>query len=221
VGRLVIACATVIEEILPILPSDVGHRVLQFGLHREPEKLRLALQDAINEVSEGVDTIILGYGLCARGVVGLRSDRCTLIVPKVDDCISIFLGSAAAYQELSHSNPGTYYLTKGWIEAGDSPIPEEEQIIARLGKERAERMFRLMLKNYSRLAFINTGQYEVAHYRSHARETADKLGLRFEEIEGSAALVKKMIHGPWDDDFIVVQPGEAIQFSHFFPDGEN
>ncbi|MGD0915165.1 MAG: hypothetical protein ABSB22_01795 [Thermodesulfobacteriota bacterium] len=38
--KVVIACATVIEEMLPLLPSDVGHRVLDFGLHMDPGKLR-------------------------------------------------------------------------------------------------------------------------------------------------------------------------------------
>ena len=63
---LVIACATVIEEMLPLLPPDVGHRVLDFGLHTDPAKLRQALQQAIDEVDPAVDTIILGYGLCSQ-----------------------------------------------------------------------------------------------------------------------------------------------------------
>ena len=69
-----------------------------------------------------VGTIILGYGLCSRAVVGLRAEGCTLVVPRVDDCIAIFLGSGDAYRTQHCSEPGTYYLTKGWIEAGDAPL---------------------------------------------------------------------------------------------------
>ena len=213
--KLVIACATVIEEMLPLLPSGVGHRVLDFGLHTSPAKLRHILQDTVDDSSSQVDTIILGYGLCSQSVIGLHATRCTLVVPRVDDCISIFLGSCSAYRQQFKSEPGTYYLTKGWIEVGDSPFAEYERMVASRGPEFADRVIRLMLNNYTRLALINTGQYELERYREYARRTAERFGLRYEEIEGSTALVKKMIHGPWDDEFIVVRPGQVIQLEHF------
>jgi hypothetical protein len=215
--RLVIACATVIEELLPLLPPDVKHRTLDFGLHRDPNKLRHALQDTVDACQDEADTIILGYGLCSQGVIGVRATGCTLVVPRVDDCIAIFLGSCSAYRKQSRSEPGTYYLTKGWIEAGDSPFAEYERMVSSRGQKHAERIIRLMLNNYRRLALINTGQYVLEHYRDYARRTAEQFGLRYEEIEGSTALAKKMVTGPWDDDFIIVQPGQAIEFQHFFP----
>ena len=58
----VIACATVIEEMLPLLPPDVTHQTLDFGLHVNLDKLRRTLQDAIDASSRETDTIILGYG---------------------------------------------------------------------------------------------------------------------------------------------------------------
>lgn len=215
--KLVIACATVIEELLPLLPPGVGHRTLDFGLHSDPKKLRQTLQDAIDSCRDQTDTIILGYGLCSQGVIGIRATGCTLVVPRVDDCIAIFLGSCSAYRKQSRSEPGTYYLTKGWIEAGTSPFTEYERMAASQGKKYADRVIRLMLNNYKRLVLINTGQYALEHYRDYARRTAEQFGLRFEEIKGSTALVKRMISGPWDDDFIVVPPGRTIEFQDFFP----
>jgi hypothetical protein len=216
---LVMACATVIEEMLPHLPAGVDHRVFDFGLHVNPEKLRRTLQQAIDEVSGQYDTIILGYGLCSQAVIGIKANQCTLVVPRVDDCIAIFLGSRSAYKVQSQAEPGTYYLTKGWIEVGDTPFAEYDRMIQRYGPERAERIMNLMLANYKRLALINTGQYELERYRDYARRTAERFGLRYEEVEGSNALVKKMIYGPWDDDFVVVKPGEMIQYEHFFHQG--
>jgi len=215
-SKMVIACATVIEEMLPLLPPDVGHLTLDFGLHIDPEKLRHALQEAIDTSSNEADTIILGYGLCSKGVLGIRATDCTLVVPRVDDCIAIFLGSYSAYRKQSRSEPGTYYLTKGWIEVGDTPFAEYERMVVSRGPELAERLTRLMFKNYKRLALINTGQYELERYRNYTRHTAERFGLRYEEIEGSTVLVEKMIDGPWDDEFIVVPPGQVIQFEHFF-----
>ncbi len=213
---LVMACATVIEEMLPHLPPGMDHQVFDFGLHINPDKLRHTLQDAIDAVEGKYDTIILGYGLCSQAVIGIKANQCTLVVPRVDDCIAIFLGSRSAYRMQSQAEPGTYYLTKGWIEVGDTPFAEYDRLIQRYGAQRAERIIQLMLANYKRLALINTGQYELERYRDYARRTAERFGLRYEEIEGSDTLVKKMIFGPWDDDFVVVKPGEVIQYEHFF-----
>jgi hypothetical protein len=214
-SRRVIACATVIEEMLPFLPTDVPHEVLDFGLHINPIELKKVLQEKIDEASKSADVLLLGYGLCSMAVVGLKATTATLVIPRTDDCIAIFLGSCNAYKEQARKEPGTYYLTKGWIEVGDTPFEEHNLLIEKYGEAKAERMTRLMLKNYKRLAFINTGVYEIERYQEYARKTAEKFELRFEEINGSPDLVKKMVFGPWDGEIVVVSPGETVSYQDF------
>ena len=213
--RQVIACATVIEEMLPFLPEDVPYEILDFGLHLWPEKLKIALQEKVNGASQDADVLLIGFGLCSMAIVGLKATTATLVIPRVDDCIAIFLGSCEAYKAQVKKEPGTYYLTKGWIEVGDNFFEEHKRMVDRFGEEKAQRMTQLMLKRYKRLGFINTGQYEIERYRTYAREKAKEFGLRFEEIKGPSALVKKMIHGPWDDEFLVVSPGQTIRYQDF------
>ena len=216
---LVMACATVLEEMLPLMPEGMQHQVFDFGLHINPEKLRRTLQEAIDAVSGQYDTIILGYGLCSLAVVGIHANHCQLVVPKVHDCIAIFLGSNSAYTSQIKTEPGTYYLTKGWIEVGDTPFSDYERTVRRYGKERADYIYKLLMGNYKRLALINTGQYELERFQEYASRTAEQFGLRYEEIEGSNALIKKMLLGPWDEEFVVIQPGETFQLEHFFTAG--
>ncbi|MFZ5912310.1 MAG: DUF1638 domain-containing protein [Chloroflexota bacterium] len=200
---------------LPFLPADVSHEVLDFGLHINPTELKKALQEKIDEASPKSDVLLLGYGLCSMAVVGLEARAATLVIPRTDDCIAIFLGSCEAYKTQAKKEPGTYYLTKGWIEAGDTPFEEHKLLVEKYGQEKAGRMTKLLLKNYKRLAFIDTGQYEIERYREYSQKTAEKFGLRFEEIDGSPALVKKMVSGPWDGEFVVVSPGEIVTYQDF------
>jgi hypothetical protein len=211
----VIACATVIEEMLSHLPPGDDYSVLDFGLHVSPESLRSSLQEAIDVSAKSAETILLGYGLCSQAVVGLHANGCRLVVPKVDDCIAIFLGSAQAYKAQFRSEPGTYYLTKGWIEAGDSPFGEYDSMAERYGEEKARQLIGKMLKNYTRLALINTGQYELGRYRDYCQRAAERFGLRYEEIPGSSSMIKKLLDGPWDDEFVVANPGETITYLDF------
>jgi hypothetical protein len=213
----VLACATVIEEMLPLMPAGAGYEALDFGLHVEPASLHTALQERIDALAGPYDQIVLGYGLCSMAVAGIRARRCTLVVPRVHDCIALFLGSQGAYATQARHEPGTYYLTKGWIEAGDGPFADYERALERYGRQQADRLIKLMLGNYTRLALINTGLYELDRYREYCRNTAGRFGLRYEEIEGSTALVERMLTGPWTpDDFIVVPPGGAVKMEQFF-----
>ncbi len=210
----VIACATVIEEMQPLMPPAMQRQTLDFGLHLHPNQLTQSLQAAINQSTEA-DLILLGYGLCSRAVVGLTAPHCTLVVPRVDDCIAIFLGSRAAYCAQARQEAGTYYLTKGWIEVGDSPFEEYKRLCDRYGEPKALRMIKLTLRNYTRLAFINTGAYELERYRQYARQAAEQFGLRFEELEGAPTLVQKLLFGPWDDEIVVCPPGQTITYDMF------
>jgi hypothetical protein len=214
-----IACAAVIEEMLPFIPPRMSYEVLDFGLHTNPKSLKKALQKAINSSAPDIETILLGYGLCSQAVVGLRSGSRTLIIPRVDDCISIFLGSAAEYQKQCRSVPGTYYLTKGWMEFDDNPFSEYDTLVERYGEQTAQRIINQVLKNYTRLAFINTGHNELQHYRQHARSMAERFNLTYAEIQGSDAIMKKLLYGPWNDEFVIIPPGKTISFFDFRKNG--
>ncbi len=211
----VVACATVIEEMLPLMPPDLSYEVLDFGLHTNPDKLRAALQGAIDAAPPHVETVLLGVSLCAKSVVGLKSAGRTLVIPKADDCITIFLGSVAHYQQQQRNEPGTLYMTKGWIEAG-TPLDEQREImVKKYGEEKAATLFKKMLQGYKRLVFIDTGNYELEQYRTRSRELAERLGLRYEEIRGDNALVKKLLNGSWDSEFVVAHPGHTVTLSDF------
>ena len=214
-----IACTAVTDEMSPFIPPRMSYQVLDFGLHTNPKSLKRALQNAINSSAPSIETILLGYGLCSQAVVGLRSGNHTLIIPRVDDCIAIFLGSADEYHRQYCSVPGTYYLTKGWIEFGDTPFSEYDILVKHYGEQIAQRITNQLLKNYARLAFINTGNNELGHYRQRARSMADRFSLRYEEIQGSNAIIKKMLYGPWDDEFIIIPPGKTVSFFDFRKNG--
>ncbi len=211
----ILACATVIEEMLPFMPAHMDHEILDFGLHLAPSNLKTKLQEAIDASCSFYDTLLLGYGLCSMAIVGLQARNCRLVIPRVDDCIAIFLGSKEAYQEQAKKAPGSYYLTKGWIEVADTPFDDYERLVDKYGRERADHVMKVMLKHYTRLVYIDTGRGDKEAYVEKARKTAQQFNLQFEEIRGSSELVLKMITGPWDDDFLIMQPGATVTYADF------
>jgi hypothetical protein len=101
---------------------------------------------------------------------------------------------------------------------GDSPFDQADRLAPKYGRRKADYMVRLMLRNYTRLAYIDTGVADQDRYRERARATAERFGLRFEEIEGSPSLVEKLLFGPWDGECVVVEQAGVVRYEDFTAD---
>lgn len=213
---LLIGCAAVVNEVQSLIDGNfLNSKVIDAGLHLYPEQLKSSLQQAIDDHDGRFGTIVLGFGLCSNAVLGLTSRISRLVIPRVDDCIAMLLGSQARYKEEMAKAPGTYFLSRGWIDAGISIMDEFRQTAERFGVERARQIQQKMFAHYTRLAYIASGNGNQATYRQVSRQTAETLGLEYQEIKGNRRLLKAMIEGRWDDGFMVVEPGEAINLTDF------
>lgn len=205
----IIACEVLKEEILAVLPEDIKIEFLEFRLHNYPDILRSELQLVIDTSAE-YDYLILCYGNCGRGLVGLRARNCCLVIPRVTDCIHLMLG-ADEYEMERKKEPGTFFLTKGWIERGSDALKDYQQMIEKYGIRKAQLVIRETYKNYKRIALIDTGTYDIKQYLGYAEKLADFINIKqVEVIPGSLSLFKKMVSGCWDEDFKILCPSEVI-----------
>jgi hypothetical protein len=212
----VIACATVAEELRQLDLPEERLTVLEFGLHVYPDQLKERIQASIDAVPGDCD-ILLGYGLCSYAVVGLESSSHRLVIPKIDDCIALFLGSREEHLARLAEAPGTYYFTKGWVEAQVETLQEHARLCEKYGVERANKVARLLYKNYTQIVLIDTGNYKMDDYRAFAKAMADFLDLEFKEIPGSNRLLEKMLAGEWEPEFLVVPAGAPVALEPFQP----
>ena len=119
------------------------------------------------------------------------------------------------------NEPGTYYLTKGWIEHGGDPW----KVYQKWQEEFDEKMAKLLLSktigNYTRLAFIQTSEEDQQEYMDYTRMTAENLGLRYDNVPGNREILRKMLTGDWDENFVVIEPGNKPSLLDFFGSDEN
>lgn len=209
-----VACQTVAEALRGNVPESMHLTVLEFGLHQSPERLRTTLQQEIDRSSSDVETIVLGYGMCGNGTVGLKARSARLVIPRCDDCIALLLGSRREYARQREIALGTFFLTRGWIEYGGDPYTEYLKMAEKYGQERALRLEKQIMQNYTRLGLIDMGDLEDRH-RAHAQKVAQLLAWKLEEIPGSHALLKRMLTGDWDAEFVVVEPGQQVELQTF------
>ncbi len=228
----VIACQVLQDAVEPFLPDDLVEAVTyqEYGLHRVPDRMTRALQDHIDAVQKP-GLIVLGYGLCGSGVQGLKSRQHILLIPRTDDCIALLLGSRRAYRREFSAVPGTYYLSKGWLESGSHPLSEYEEYAEKYGPDEAAWILDQQYQNYERVALVAHSQANLEAYAPAARKVAsfcERWGMRYEEILGSEEYVRRLVEAAVmlrDEgleardrigrDFVVVPPGNEVSMRAF------
>jgi len=184
---------------------------IEQALHRTPDKLIVTVQQKIRQEMPGAARIVLGYGLCAKGIVGGAARDTELIIPRCHDCIALFLGSPDCYLERFRENPGTYYLTPGWVAEKKDPLGIIEENVPRYGRKTANWVMEEELKHYTHIALIDTGVEEMAPLRARAMENASVLKKRYEEIPGNLDYFRELLRGPYPDEkFLRLGPGEKF-----------
>lgn len=209
-----------IDELRPLLAPGTETEVFEISRHIHPKKLKDALQEAVTRADGHYDPILLGYGLCSNSVVGLKTRHSHIVIPKMHDCIGIFLGSHQAYLDEREKEPGTYFLTQGYIQGyiseANGPLGDWEHVAKKYGPERADELILTMMEHYKRLVYIRTPEsISMEKDREYAHQFAKRCGLRYEETESSSRLLQKLVTGDWDEEFLVIAPGEEVALLQF------
>lgn len=221
---VVIACKVFQSLLEEHLPGGLASRLqfLDYGLHRVPAKLTATVQDVIDGVEEP-SLIVLGYGLCGNGLNTIKAGPHTLLIPRADDCIAILLGSYKRYIHEFESEPGTYYLTKGWLESGSDPLREYHEYAEKYGAKEAQWIMDMQYQHYSRVVFVAHSDEDLKAYRPRALEVAEyckRWDMAYEEILGSDIYIRRLVEtaadlARADEEFVVVPPGGEIKQSQF------
>lgn len=212
----VVACAVFRDELDLLAPPDTRVLYLRQSLHRTPHIMAETIQAELDGIEPGsVDKVVLAYGLCSNGIVGVRATRGKLLIPRAHDCIALFLGSYERYREEHRRAPGTFYLTPGWIREKKDPLGVMEEYTERLTPEDAEWCMREELKNYTRVGLVDTGLVPLDPARPRARENAEFFGLTYEELQGSTRLLTALFRGEPEEYFFVVEEGEVVTSDGF------
>ena len=195
---------------------------LDYGLHSVPKKLKVTVQEQVDAIEEP-SLIVLGYGLCGNGLNEIQAGKHTLMIPKADDCVAIFMGSRQRYMDEFQRNSGTYYLTKGWLEVGSDPLSEYEKYVEKYGEETAVYLMETQYQHYKRLMFVAHNQADLDAYRPRALKVAaycERFGMVYEEYMGSEDFIDKIgdvLETQHDatSEFIVVPPGGTLKQEMF------
>ena len=145
-NAMILACETIRDEIdraRELTSVDYPIVWVESGLHNHPEKLRAVLQEHLDSGND-YERILMAFGSCGNSVIGLKTGDYELVIPRVDDCISLMIGSVERRMVIGKAG-GTYFLTPGWLRGERNIWAEYEYSRDKYGEETARSIMEMML----------------------------------------------------------------------------
>lgn len=186
---------------------------LETRLHEFPEKMRKAIDDALQGMDESVDTVLVAMGLCGGSVSDIVLPK-RMVIPRVDDCITLLMHTDDTWHP-NLKSAGHLYLTDNIDD-----IMSTENILKSLTEKygkKGKRIFDMWFESYTSVDVIDTGVYDGygEGYLEKARRNAELINCPLTHVDGSNILLEKLVSGNWDHQFLVGEKGDILRMQDF------
>ena len=210
-NTVIITCKT-LEEELTLAMKNTGLEFpveyIESGLHERPKKLAEAVLERFEAVK--ADRVLLCIGQCGNSLIGLSAGDFELIMPKVDDCLSMLLGSTQKKTRLSMEDRA-FFLTKGWLKGESTIMSEFKRLCDEYDSEIALEILGDMYANYRTIGLVDTGTSPMDELFEKTEELAGLLGFERKVYPGTTDYIEQLLTGPWNTDrFVIKKPFETI-----------
>ena len=194
---VILCCASLEKEVrLAMARKEISYplHILTDNNHDVPNRLREAIQRELDGIQDA-DRVLMAFGTCGGAMVGLRTGNFQLILPRVDDCLSLLMGSMEQRYAALQGGFGIF-LTESWLSSSRSMENELERIRRVYPPKRAETIIRLMYRNFDSLNVIDTG--------------AEQLHLTHRVVPGDSRYLETLLAGPWDAGRFICIPENTV-----------
>ena len=206
----IIACETLRDELelaMQLTQSDYEIHWAASGLHNFTKKLRIHLQHCLDNITE-CDRVLMAFGACGNAAVGLRTRDKELIFPKVDDCISMLIGSTSKRTELGENC--TYYVTPGLLRSQFNAWQAYQYIVKEYGEKTGAAVAKRMLSQYKYLGLLQDDSYDLESFLPIFHQVSVDLGLEERLLPASVQYLRDLLSGPWEEDRFHIFPPKSI-----------
>ncbi len=218
----IIACKTISDELRHAMAqtgTDYPVVWLEQGLHNVPELLRSALQTALDGLE--AQRVLLAMGFCGNAIRGVEVPACELIIPRVDDCISLLLHTDDAFHPNLKEDGHLYLYENDPQDFSALTLMHNTNSFSQdLDLKNLSRDFlcEMWFHNYRQMDIIYTGLNDcyIEEYAAAAQAQADQIKADLDYVPGGYRLLTKLISGRWDEQFLVAPPGKKLLHGDFF-----
>ncbi len=175
---LIITCGAIAKEIVELQKLNGWDHIklqsLSAELHNRPERIPMAVREAIESQQALYDNIFVAYADCGTGGLLDRTlEEFAIERLSGNHCYDFFSG-AEVIQEISEAEPGSFYLTDFLVRHFDRLIKKG------LGIDKHPQLMSIYFGNYNQLVYLSQSRSD--ELESLAKQQAEYLGLIYRHL---------------------------------------
>ena len=212
---MILACQTLEDELLYTMKqSNINYEIMwiESSLHNVPQKLHSQMQECIQEIAKNksCDRLLVAMGKCGNAIDKIVNGPFEMIIPKVDDCISLLFGSDEKRNNYTNEH-SAYYLTQGWMRGKCNILAEYEYSIKKYGQETADVIAEMMYGHYKQLALLDNGINSIDTLYRMTEPIEKNLNLKRCVVPVTVNYLVRLLNGPWDQEhFFKIAPNDTL-----------
>ncbi len=212
--KILLSCPTLRNELEQAVKESGFSDPILFlprQLHNDPKILKSYLQETIDRL-ENIDQILLCVSGCGGGTIRLRATNAELVIPRCRDCLDLLLSQKDG--KLERPEKGIF-VTQSWADYMLESEMSLEHMTQKLGKEQAEQKLREIYRGFERFYIIDTGVHDVEKVRMQMMPLVQVLHGTIFCVPGDYWILRKMVSGKIDEDFMVIPKGQTVKKEDF------
>ena len=222
-SRCIAACTSLLEFVHAAQQTEgtcFPVYTVDRDMHVDPDQMRVSVSRLIDTLPPEYDTVLVAMGFCG----GIWHNTCfdrTLVIPRVDDCISLLLHTDDAFHPNLKRDGHLYLYENDPKDFSALTLMHNTNSFSQdldLKNLSREFLFEMWFHNYRYMDIIDTGLNDCysEEYAAAAQDQADQIRAELDYVPGSILLLRKLVSGLWDDQFIVAPPGTTLLHGDFF-----
>lgn len=212
-NTVILACTSLkdyVEEAQKRLGTNIKAIYVSRLYHRDPKEMREHIIEKLDNLPEGTDTVLVCMGYCGGSWEGVAKNSCRIVLPRIDDCVSLVMQLTDEPKSNLKEEKHFYVRDKDPSKESIKAIFEHMANAQDLDQETTEKYHKHWQDMYEEIDIIDTpiNDARSQEYFDKVKVDADWLDARLEYVMGGTHMIEKLIKGDWDDQFLVLEPGE-------------
>jgi len=213
-NKTVILSCTSLKDYVELTQKklDTAYPVIYLSriYHRDPEEMREHVISALEGLDPEVETVLVSMGFCGGSWDKVKVP-CRLVIPRVDDCISLLLQTTDEPVSNLKKQDHLYVKDKDPFKENFKSI--FDHLTRDIDEETKKRYHEDWMRYYREIDIIETeiNDSRRPEYAAVVKADADWLQAEMAYIPGGTLLLEKLISGNWDGQFMVFEPGETTE----------
>ncbi|MBQ4467273.1 MAG: DUF1638 domain-containing protein [Firmicutes bacterium] len=212
-NTVILACTSLkdyVDEAQKRLGTNIKAIYVSRLYHRDPKEMREHILEKLDNLPEGTENVLVCMGYCGGSWEGVAKNSCRIVLPRIDDCVSLVMQLTDEPKSNLKEDKHFYVRDKDPSKESIKAIFEHMANAQNLDQETREKYHKHWQDMYEEIDIIDTpiNDARSQEYYDKVKVDADWLDARLEYVMGGTHMIEKLIKGDWDDQFLVLEPGE-------------